>query len=363
VKLGNNSSIQVRLSSGWTAAVSRTMPTGGFPAVFRRFSTAVELVLGTGRKVHNLFGEEVDIMFFKGPEAGTSPPDPVLTPLSMIEAEHLVRLAERAASERGMPMTYDGDGALVTGTGLVAGLTNLARTVSGHRRRRWREIVGAHFDQVAGSLRDGPPLPPADPAAEVYLRLVSARALPPDWSGSLPEFVPGVLTVPATYADGAVAMHLEPDSLGLSGVEAVEAGIANLRALTDEVEQVEHDGAQVAALSGSMFTASRALVLDTVLRESLHVENPSYGVLVAMPTRDLLMVHIVQDDRMVPAMDLMATIATRYYVEHPGPVSPHVYYVTDGEWQQATAHVDGAVRVDVNGRMLETVRRLGFLRG
>lgn len=300
------------------------------------------------------------MMFFNGSGAGASPPDPVLAPLSTLEAGELVELAKRAASERGLRMTYDGDGALVTDDGLVAGLTNLARTVSGHRRRRWREIVGSHFDQVAGSVRAGPPLPPVDPAKEVYLRLVSARSLPPDWGASLPEFVPGVVRVPATYADGAVAMHLDPDQLGLTAAEAVEAGLTNLRALTDEVDRVHHEGAEIAALSGSMFTASRALVLDTVLRESLHVENPSYGVLVAMPTRDLLLVHVIEDHGIVPAMDLMATIAARYYAEHPGPVSPHVYYVGDGEWQQATTHVDGSVRVDLTGRMLEAVRRLGI---
>jgi hypothetical protein len=312
-------------------------------------------------KTHNFSGKEVVKMFFKGPEAGMSPLDPVLAPLSMVEAEHLIHLAESAASERGMRVTYDGDGALVTDAGLVAGLSNLARMVAGQRPRRWRQIVGAHFDQVAGSLRDGPPALPADPAAEVYLRLVSALAVPAGWGTSLPEFVPGVVTVPSTYADGAAAMYFDPEQLGLSGAEATEAGLANLRALTDDVDHVRHEDAEVAAVSGSMFTASRALVLDTVLRESLHVENPAYGVLAAMPNRDLLLVHVIEGDSIVPAMNLMATIATQYYAENPGPVTPHVYYVADGSWQQATTHADGYVRVDIRGRMLETVRRLGFL--
>ena len=58
-------------------------------------------------------------------------PDPVLAPLTVTEAADLVRLAERAASERGLEARYDGDGALVTEDGMVAGLTNLARAVSG----------------------------------------------------------------------------------------------------------------------------------------------------------------------------------------------------------------------------------------
>ena len=84
------------------------------------------------------------------------------------------------------------------------------------------------------------------------------------------------------------------------------------------MEYLRHDGAEVAAISGTLFTASRALVLDTVLRETLRVENPSYGVLVAAPVRDLLLVHVLQDRRVVPAMDLMVTVATQSFREQPG---------------------------------------------
>ena len=54
-------------------------------------------------------------------------------------------------------------------------------------------------------------------------------------------------------------------------------------------------------LTGGMFTASRALVLDTVLRESLRVENPPFGCLVAMPARDMLLIHVVRDQTVVSA--------------------------------------------------------------
>jgi hypothetical protein len=136
-------------------------------------------------------------------------------------------------------------------------------------------------------------------------------------------------------------------------------GLANLRRLRDEVEHVRHNGAEVTALTGSMFTASRALVLDTVLRESLRVENPPFGCLVAMPARDMLLVHVVRDQTVVPALDMLVTLATTMFSSRPGPVSPHVYYVADNKWQQVTDHSTGEVRVDAAGAFSDAMRLLG----
>ena len=287
------------------------------------------------------------------------PPDPVLTPLSVTEAADLVRLAERAASERGLRARYDGDGALVTDDGMVAGLTNLARAVSGYRRRHWREIVRAHFDQIVGSLQQPPELP-NDLDGSLYLRLVATDGIPSEWVNAAPELVPGVLCVPSTHSESAVSMHFDLGRLGMSRDDATRTGLANLRRLPDELEMLRHDGGEVAAISGTIFTASRALVLDTVLRETLRVENPSYGVLVAAPVRDLLLIHVLHDKSVIPAMDLMVSVATKSFAEQPGPISPHVYYVHDGRWQQVTQHAHGAIRIIVDGPMADAVERLGI---
>jgi uncharacterized protein YtpQ (UPF0354 family) len=175
----------------------------------------------------------------------------------------------------------------------------------------------------------------------------------------MPEFVPGVLTVPATYAGRAVAMHFNLDNLGMTQEQATRIGLANLRRLNDEVEHVQYDGAEIAALTGGMFTASRALVLDTVLRESLKVENPPFGCLVAMPARDLLLVHVLRDQTVGTALTMLVALATTLFQSRPGPVSPHVYYVTDNEWQQVTDHSTGEVRVQAVGSLCEAMQSLG----
>lgn len=271
---------------------------------------------------------------------------PVLLPLTMTQVDRLVRLAEEAATARGFPMRFDGSSALLpigndgaaVRDGMVAGLVNLARTVGELPRQRWRAAVAAHFDQMGdGSV----PTVPADLDNELYLRLVDAAGLQSDWLDRVPEFVPGVVTAPATYTGRAVAMHFDLDSLGIGWDDITRIGLANLRRLEDTVEYVDVQGAQIAALTGSMFTASRALVLDTVLRESLHIENPPLGCVVAMPARDLLLVHVMRDPAVVYAMVEMTRMATRCYSESPGPVSPHLYYTTDNEWHQLTDYSKG----------------------
>jgi hypothetical protein len=259
-----------------------------------------------------------------------------------------VRLSLEAAADRALQAQYDGRGALImrfypAGDGspplekFEAGLTNLARVVAGRRPDLWPRLVGEHFDRLVHSLRHGPPTPPTDPQRELFQRLVRTDALPPRMAGSAVEFVPGLLSVPATHTDGTITMYFDPlTDLGLTHAEAESYGLRNLRSLTDEVAYAEYDGTRVAMISGSTFAASRALVLDTVLRESLHVENPQYGVLAAMPVRHLLLVHVITDLSAIPALGMMLNLAGRSHATEPGPLSPWIYLVTREGWQPAT---------------------------
>lgn len=292
---------------------------------------------------------------------------PVLTPLTTKQAERLVQLSEEAVTKRGFAMRYDGAGRLVpVGSdgasapgGATAGLMNLALTVADLPRQQWRSAVEAHFDQMT-SLHEPPPLPD-DLEKELYLRLVCADTIDPEMRKGTPEFVPGVLAVPATYVGRAVAMHFDIDSLGLSREEATGLGLANLRSLRDEVETVSFNGAQLSLLTGSMFTASRALVFDTVLRESLQVENPPFGCLVAMPARDLLYVHVLRDRTMLKALQLLITTAADQFSTRPGAVSPHVYYVTDQEWHQVTDYTTGEFRLRAIDQLEDAAQHLGCI--
>lgn len=298
-------------------------------------------------------------------QTDTSQPHPVLLPLTTSQAERLVRLSEEAVAKRGFTMRYDGAGVLVAvdsdgapvRDGVSAGLANLARTVADLPRQRWHSAVAAHFDQLTSPNR--PPPIPDDLENELYLRLVCAATIDPEMAQGVPEFAPGVLTVPATYVGRGVAMHFNIESLGVPREEATRMGLANLRRLRDEVEPVRFDGAEFTALTGSMFTASRALVLDTVLRESLQVENPPFGCLVAMPARDMLFVHVLRDQTILKALQLLITTAGSIFTTRPGAVSPHVYYVTEHEWHQVTDYSTGELRLRAIGQLEDAAQRLG----
>ena len=259
-----------------------------------------------------------------------------LAPLTQAQLTHLVQLCVTAAAERGLHATYNGTDALLLapGTGpfapgfsppLIAGLTNLARVVARHRQRDWPHLVATHFDELRINLHTGPPGPPADPERDLLLSLTPKTSLPPDWTTQTPEFLPGLLAVPCTYDDSVATLHCDPSDFGMTPAEAHQAGMANLRRLTDTIEYVENDGAQLAVLRGSPFAASRALVLDTVLRESLHTEDPPHGVLVALPVRSLLLIHIITDLSVLPALASLLAITLRTHAELPGPLTPWIY--------------------------------------
>lgn len=270
--------------------------------------------------------------------------DPVLTPLTRKQAALLVHLGLTIAARLGLDVTYEGGAALVpvesTGSGPVLGLSNLARTLSRYAEDHWPDLIEEHFVQLLGCVRHGPPAPPADPERQLIQRLVPREALPADWTADRPDFLPGLLSVPATVEDGIVTMFLEPSDLGLTWSAAEHLGLTNLRRLTDHVEYVDHDDLRISLITGTSFAASRALVLDTVLQETLQLESPPpHGVLVALPARDLLLIHVIRDLSVIPALGLLLNLAARSHTHDPGPLSPEVHLVTldpTPTWHPAT---------------------------
>lgn len=268
-------------------------------------------------------------------------PHPVLIPLTHAQAARFVRLSLTAAARLGLAVTYEGGGALVpvdpAADAPIIGLSNLARAVSGYEAHRWPALIEEHFVQLLQRLRSGPPLPPTDPERDLIQRLVPRDALPPNWTADRADFLPGLVSVPATAQEGVVTMYLDPADFGLTWSDADRFGLANLRRITDHVEYFDHDDIRIALLTGTIFTASRALVLDTVLRESLHLEPPPYGVLAALPARDLLLIHVIRDLAVIPALGQMLNLASRSHTHDPGPLIPDVHLVTPTfEWHPAT---------------------------
>jgi hypothetical protein len=280
---------------------------------------------------------------------------PGLFPLTDPEAAHLVHLAQTILAARDLLTFYiPATGTLAvppsclpaTGPpsapsppnhlgGAFFGLGNLARTVAAQPRQRWAQLVEQHVDELLANVLRTPDLP-TDPASQLYLRLAATSSLPAEWTAHLPEFLPGLVAVPATSNNGTFTLHFDPSTFGLTWTEAHRIALANLNRFTDNVTHVDHDGVQLAVLSDTTWAASRALVLDTVLRDSLQLENPEYGVLVALPARHLLLIHVIRDLAVLPALGAMLHLTHDAYEAAPGPLTRSIYLVDQSGWHPAT---------------------------
>jgi hypothetical protein len=99
-----------------------------------------------------------------------------------------------------------------------------------------------------------------------------------------------------------------------------------------------------AIFDDSHFTASRALVMPDLLCRVLGASAP-HGVLVALPARHLLLVHVLADKTAVPSLLKMATMARIAYGQEQGPISPDVLWWRDGSWMPVPSVVSDGKRV------------------
>ncbi len=309
--------------------------------------------------------------------------DPLLTPLTSTEADHLVRLSMTALATHGVLTIHihNDRTLLVTSTpddtsgsgsgpgsgsgsgikGAVFGLTNLARIVSAHPPQQWRQLVEQHFDCLLARVQRPPGAPP-DPEKDLYLRLIARASVPDELSAGISDFLPGLIAVPASNQNGTYALHFQPDSFGLTWTEAHRIALTNLNKFTDTVSIVERDGVELAVLSDSSWSASRALVLDTVLRESLQIENPQYGVLVALPARHLLLIHVIRDLAVLPALSAMLRLTHEAFESAPGPLTRSIYLVDQSGWHPATTSpTDHPLRHHLSPRLRSLTQALASL--
>ena len=253
------------------------------------------------------------------------------------------------------------------------------RRRAGHRRRPGRRADEPRPDGV----RPSPPalvadrhraLRPARPAA-----LTAAADCPPTWTasctcgwwprGSIPD---GVGHLPPSSCPECSARRDDNDhapsrctstrpARDEPGRRPTVTGLANLRRLRDEWSTwpSRRRGGGVAA--ADPFTASRALVLDTVLRETLRWRTRPRRTGGA-PVRDLLLVHVLQDASVVLAMDLMVTVATQLVPASTRGRSARTCTTSPtAAGSRSPQHVDGTIRIVVDGAIADTIQRLGLL--
>jgi hypothetical protein len=304
------------------------------------------------------------------PPAPPTNPDASLPLLSVQDAATLATLARRAFAERGLETLYDGAGTLVGADGHRFGLSNLSIAIARAPRQDWPGMIDEHASAMASTQRVVEPRSLDEARNLLLLRLCAGDQIPPDWSTQAIEVLPGIVVVAALDYPSHVSHLTRADALdpfgGWAAVEPVALG--NLRRLPaphhfSTQAGPEPDSTVHVFHSDDLFGASRFLVLDELLKATLLIERPANGVLVAVPNRHMLAVHVVTGVGVVEAMRGMLQLSTNQYEASAGPLSPHVYYrASDGHTQQVSRPgADGRLRVEITGRFHETWRTLGLL--
>ncbi len=300
--------------------------------------------------------------FFRSKSADAH--DPHLTALTVRQADHLRGLVSSWHAERGRQVTVAGD--TVRAPGGVTNLYNLAEFVRRADPREWPLIVDHHFTGLAAAREAAAqPAAPDDVLRRAYLRLIPDDSLPPEAAPSFTYVRPvatGLVEALALDLPDAVRLLDDKDVAGI-GLDALRtAGRANL---VDEPATYEAahtpGGGQVHILSGdSLFIASKALVLDEVVRAVTGRELPDDGALFTVPSRSFLVFHPLADHHVQGAVNDLAAFGLGAYQDNPGPLSPRLYW-----WHRGTVtcltRIDDATRsfsIEPPEGLLAIMRRL-----
>lgn len=294
------------------------------------------------------------------PVVATGTPDPHLKVLDVAHADRLRSLALRAFAELGLEVVLDGD-AVVAADGREFGLHSVARACRVEPMGDWPALVRAHVAAIASATSgtdDLRALTIDEAAPRAYLRLVDGS-----------QVLPWMATRQVTEDLHEVLALDCPDSVALLNVDTVErlgeralreAAVLNLLAVGfDEVVRLDGPGGAVLRVGAgdSVYTASKLLVVPDVLRRLLGEEHAApHGVLAAMMSWQELVVHVVADASVVPALETLVRSAGANYAERPHAVSPHVFWWHDGVLRQLTRVTeDGRTRVEVGPDFAEVL--------
>ncbi len=287
-------------------------------------------------------------------------PDEALPFLSVADAERVRRLAADALTRAGVPVVAFAD-RLESLDGRVFGLWNLAALCAETDDRRvWPDLVEGHVARLLQPPPDVATMPVDELLAGTVLRVYSSDTLA-EWGAERLGYAVPVAEdlVEALVLDSPHAVSLlTDDEVARAGHDALRAaGHARLVA-----EPYEHrreplaDGAEADVLIGdSMFVASKVLVLDHVLTALHGPRAYPDGVLVALPDRHTLVLHVPDGPSVVPALQGLAGFAAGAFAESAGGVSPSVYWWRDGVLRRVSRRTeDGRTAIEV-GPELEAV--------
>lgn len=289
--------------------------------------------------------------FTRGRDEADEERDPEL-PLSVLQAQRLRGLVRTAWAEAGREVTVYSDH-VEDASGGTFGLWNLAATVADAPPRRWPRLVATHVQRLATPGPGIADLTDSQLHDQLVLRLAEGTSLPEPWFPTAPTLVGDLREVLVIDFPDTVITPSERELAARGDLDAWRAvGRANLwrlmRSERRECEVVRRgDGGDFHVLMGdSVYTASMTLFLPELL--SLAGQPAGHaGVLVALPFRNQVGFRLVDGPGAAGALRNLFLFAMAGYDEAPGPLSPHVFWVSDGRWVQLTRRDDEGARIEV----------------
>ena len=268
--------------------------------------------------------------------------EPRLPGLTTADTRWLVAEARRVLTELGETSTVVDGVALTLADERVMGLDNLARAISRMPRKRWARAVRDQLTTLHPARPDRPP-------AKQDLRV---KLWPAERADDLLEYealepLPGLVAVVAAQGDGYSQEFGRLDLVG-DRDEAYDVALGNVAALprprhTRRRIHPRVPGSWVEFLdSPDAYGAARVTVLPDLLRK-LRIDFPPHGVLVAVPTKFELWVHVPVDEDVLDTAVAMSWVALRTFAEEPYPISPDIFLVSPD------MHAIRLVRPDAQG--------------
>jgi hypothetical protein len=304
----------------------------------------------------------------EGDATGDDRPDDAFPFLTVGEAARLRALTRQTLAEHGIESEIHADHLLAAG-GRRFGLHNhfaICHHTSGGERA-WADVVRTH---VATVVRRSTEPSPADlPAGELldraFVRVCGTGTLPSMAAFGYHRRLGGDLVELIAYDTPDVVSYLTDAEVDRVGADALRsAGVEHLLAEPfGEVHWLHAPrGARFAVLAGeSVYTASRLLTLDDVLRRTMGDADTPNGIVVSVPNRHQLAFHRPVDGSLIRAIEGLTRFTIDNYADGVGGVSPHVFWRPPhgGVLRQLT-EIDGPdhVAVRIEGEFAEVVQRL-----
>lgn len=251
--------------------------------------------------------------------------------------------------------------------GQVLGLHNLVATANSSDvdiDAFVRERLG---NQLAA--QSAPSEGPADPRS-IFVRLHDVSRLPARPEYEPIEIFPGIVAILAVDRPEAVEQVFTGlEIIGNDVARAYDDAVGNILDLPvpehAQVQIVENNPNSVVHIfqTDDYFGASRVLIMPRLLEAMVGESIPPDGVLVVIPNRDTLVVHLMKDASVQDVIPRLLLLGHDQCESMPGPISPLVYHMNQGMDGSVFARLgpEGKVKVEAEPHVAESLRRFGLM--